>query len=348
LTLQSEHILQVVTRTDVRSSLIELSRRYHEQDLGLPLAPDICLRARTGPWIEFAHTPQLPHLGVVRLLLSAAAEARRSGGVFAFCLNDQLGARELPESRYVPYCVRGRFVAKPPSFGLSKTSSVPMAILPPPAIASVDAFRTRLRELRPRGDDAWLFEAFKASAERCRSYASWITHVSLSLLGLSPLIIPTWRLAEALPVEFLQTSAKHPERFWLHCGSCGVRIGRANSYGARCPHCRDENATADRIIPDVVARQCLMNIAGTVSMRLSGREKSYQSEADTFYRDALGRTPPVRRRITGRAIAIDSSGHPIERCNLVQVLLDGSPHIFSETPPPEDPAMDWRLQLNQQ
>lgn len=327
---------------DVRAALVDLAAHYAECHLRDPLNPELRRLAVDASWVEFAHTPQIPHVGIVRLLLTAVREAHSRNGIFVFCINDQLPPRILPESRYTPVAINGTNVSKPPRFGIPKSkAAMAMCQITAPKATELDCFEARWRQLCSDAQETGAFDILREASLACGSLSAWLTRVTLGLTGLKPLIVPTWQLGHAIPGQFKELLEKAPDRFWRHCEACGYRLGRFHKAVASCPCC-GTRGTSSHAIPDVIARQALMNAAG-LALRVSGTEKAYQGEADVFSETVLSTKPPARLRVTGRTMVYDSGNNPIERCSLFQLAISGS-NLFGEmTPPPADPQSQWTL-----
>ncbi len=299
------------------------------------------------PWVEFAHTPQLPHLGVVRMLATAHAEAGRRGGLLLFCVNDHLPARELAESRYLPLILKsGKKVAESPSFGLSKASAKQ-------AMNAISGPRPeRLREFRERWlaltADAARVNALAADLEgfalRSTSHADWLVNAMLG--WFSPervLILPTTRLQSTLPDVFDFLANVDPQRFWHHCAECGYRLGRLSQEHSPCPICA---ALGRRLLPDVVARQAIVNALG-LSLRVCGREKPYQSAADDLSLSVWACAAPERLRMARESIlsvTTRDGKHVLERINLIQALMYTSADTLWH---PAAPDQIWEIELTE-
>ena len=268
--------------------------------------------------IEFAHTPQIPHVGIIRSLLAAEREARKCDGAVIYFVNDQLPPKLLPESRYTPIFLNGHQVAKPPRFGPSKSNSkLAMSHLLPPSPEKQTDFIRRLEELVGNVSLQPLVEAMEG-ASTAKSYASWLLAVSFGLLGYWPRVVPVSALRSAFPEMFDWLVKQRPDLFWCHCAACGRRLSRFTEKSKQLCCC--SAASGIEAVPDVRARQCLANIAG-LNLRVSGKAKPYQSEADSLTEALFQKSPPERLRVTGNVEVTDDRGNQIQRCNLVQARL---------------------------
>jgi len=296
------------------------------------------------PLVEFAHTPQMPHMGVVRQFLVAQRLARRLDGVLVYAVNDHLPAAELPESRYLPFKVSDRVVPRSPQFGPGKKlGKSGMAWLAAPDDAALQSFVQRWRELQPERKariDA-VAEILRGAAQQCTSFAAWLTRVTIELLQLELAAVPTTEFAE-ISSEPMETIKKRSDAGWACCANCGYRSGRwpiANNT-----HCRKCGHTAFRFLPDVVSRQLGMNLA-PLAYRICGQAKPYQDEADQATRRTFEVEAPQRIKVTGKTvIRSESSGETINRMNLLQVVstIGG---IENWPPLPKDEHDDWVIQV---
>jgi len=294
------------------------------------------------PIVEFAHTPQIPHIGIVRQFLVAQRLARQLDGILVYAVNDHLPSAELPESRYLPLKVADRIVPRSPQFGPGKKHGKSgMAWLKPPCADVMDSFFQRWCELQPEGRERidGIAEASKAAAHQCSSFAAWLTRITIDLLQLQLVAVPTTEFAAMAcqPVEAIKT---HPNSGWAHCSSCGYRMGRWPIAGDM--YCRKCAGSVSNYLPDVVLRQMVMNLA-QLEYRVCGQHKAYQDEADQATRRHFGVKPPQRVKITGKTvIRSETSGVIINRMNVLQlVALIGT--VDTWPPPPLNEHEDWTL-----
>lgn len=332
---------------DRRRRLGEVACDYMRSDLGWSDTQIDKAMAGTGgvdvPWVEFAHTPQLPHLGVVRMFLSAARTAREDGAVFLYCVNDHLPPSSLPESRYLPIKnVQGQ-VAKPPRFGPGKRSGDKgMDCLEPPSPDTLGKFCDRwLALMQPeRPTILELMEVVSKAESSVTSFAGWLTRVTLELLDLTPLVLPSSRIAEAFPEDVERLKASPEIYGWSHCAACGKRVARwSGADDSRCGSCSGSEVV---FRPDVRGRQAVTNLAG-LSKRICGRKKQYQGEADSLTRTLFHCEPPARSHIEGATRFALDSGLSVDRANLLQALATSSVGAARGIAPPRDGYADWNL-----
>lgn len=329
-------------RCGTRARLLAVAEEHMVSEMGLANADAAYRVAMLRPEavlpVEFAHTPQLPHLGVVRMLLTARDRAVEQDGVFLYAVNDHLPARLLPESRYVPVTTDAGPVAKPPRFGPGKKAKGGMHREPPPGEQVLVELEASLAALLPRHRDkaTSLGEHLRTVAASTSSLAAWLVRVQLELLGLRPVVLPASRLAEALPGLADRYFEQRPEGRWALCGRCGVRAQTAGAHA--CAGCGAPAEVQERV-PDVVGRQVLTNALG-LGLRVCGRDKPYQVVADEMTVRLQGSAAPTRYRVTGSSSLVRCRAH-VDRANLVQVLLEGvSASSFAV---PDDPRADWEL-----
>lgn len=297
-------------------------------------------RAQDLPWVEFAHTPQLPHLGIARLFLVAQREAQRRDGVFVYCVNDHLSASLLPESRYLPFHSGRAWVAKPPHLGLSKPQAKgAMFMLPPPSANQLAAFCDRWVDVdRKRADQIRrVCDFFEHCATQTKSLASWATRITLEALGITALVLPTSRMAQALTDAYSVLANRGREHGWSLCPACGYRLGVWETRVSACSICHTR-IHSTLFAPTVIGRQAAANLL-QFDLRVSGGERSYQDIADSVTSSLVGAESPPRLRVTGACLLLRSDGN-VDRMNLFQALtlINGC-----LPPPPEDPSSPWTL-----
>jgi hypothetical protein len=310
---------------DARRRAVQLGLEFMAGRMGL--APSVLsgLAAEAGepgrPWIEYAHTPHLFHLGTARVMREAARHAKSSDGMLVYFLNDHLPARELAESRYLPLSVSGHEVANPPSFALTAPQGKRgMTRVAPPSAGTISRFAARWVEIEPplrsaiEGIVGRLSDAAAATAD----HAAFLCRVMLEATQTMPLCVPTSAVMGAFPEWSARMTAEG--RLWHHCAVCGYRLGRAGAAPSpACPTC----AATDRpmIVPDVVARQTVANTCG-LALRVCGRHKPYQDESDGLSQ-RFEVPPPPRLRVTGAARVRGRSGKLVDRVNLLQWIACG-------------------------
>lgn len=333
-------------KESARLAMLDLASQYMTRDLGLD-AHEVTARCdRLVPphlaAVEFAHTPQLPHAGVVRLLLQSQLLAAREAGTFVYFVNDHMPATALPEARYIPVTNADGLVAKPPRFGPGKKSGKGgMHRTPPPSRHTVDSVLHRIDELLPSaGGTTQLADVLQVASDSTNSHAAWLVRVQTDLLNLRPVIIPTTGLARALPGPADAYFRARVDGRWKVCDRCGYRVQLpVSAERDRCPHCGSPEPATD--VPDVVGRQALGNMFG-LAWRVCGTVKPYQEIADRTSLEVLGVPAPRRWHITGRT-EVRREEQMMERANLVQLVAEGT--SVAELQPPEDGSVDWQLTL---
>lgn len=335
----------------LRQQTLKVARNYMHRDLGwtdrhiidmlsYAASPDTC-------WVEFAHTPQLPHLGIARLILTAAQEAASCSGVLLYCVNDHLPPRDLPESRYMPFYNEHGRVAKSPRFGPPKAQAKwAMSHLPAPDISILEDFQQRWITLAHGQSTAAVrrvSQAMISAAEECTSFAAWLTRVTFDALDLKPIVLPTSRLEVALPEQIETLHAHSFIHGWSDCQKCGYRLGRWPVALEHCSCCKTPISDNGDFHPDVIGRQAVVNNLD-LDLRVCGRSKPYQQQADELTYVLLRRSAPPRLHVTGlsRMMFLPHQEEGEARFNLFQALtiLPEGEIITNSLP---EPTSDWKL-----
>ena len=310
---------------DARRRVMQLGLDFMASRMGFTQSALSGLAAKAAvpscPWIEYAHTPHLFHLGTARVMLEAERQAKSLDGVLVYFLNDHLPARELGESRYLPLSVNGHEVANPPSFALTSAQGKRgMHRVGPPSAAAFAQFAARWTEIEPRLGAAigsvagGLADAAAANAD----HAAFLCRVMLEATKTMPLCVPTSRVMAAFPEWSGRLTTAG--RIWQHCAACGYRLGRVSAAPApACPSCKGMDRP--ELVPDVVARQTVANTLG-LELRVCGRHKPYQDESDGLSQ-RFDVPPPRRLRVTGAVRVRDTSGFMVDRFNLLQWIARG-------------------------
>lgn len=311
----------IVDINSSRRRILDLARRYMISQMGCP--PDevearIEEAAATTSWIEFAHTPQLPHLGVVRTMLLAGQHADNRSGILVLFLNDQLPPRDLLEARQLPLIRNNAIVSNPPTFAEpGQFRKYGMNRLRAPTSTIISSFERRWIEIEPERESniVKITTELKLFAGGASSYGGFLARVMIDLLDCRCLVVPASELAPAFPEALPKLRATR--RLWCHCQNCGYRISRSPTTIEICQVCDSHQTFFEA--PDVIARQFLANLTN-LDLRICGRTKTYQTEADVFS-NGLKVSPPSRIRVSGNVRIRDpKSGHPLERINLLQIL----------------------------
>lgn len=300
----------------LRSRLAKISKEYTSGELGVGVGA--FAEPESKSWFEYAHTPHLLHLGTARVLRAASEAARLAGGVLIFCVNDHLPARELAESRRLPLVLQGLSTAAGPDLGLSGAlTKMGMDMVASPDADHIDAFCKRWCQL-DRSNSSRIERIcadLTSAAAKATSYAAFLTRVMLQTTGTHALCLPSSVLAANFPHE-IETLGLNGH-LWLHCKSCGYRLGRVAAQDV----CRVCGGVETRSMLDVVGRQVLMN-AAHLSLRFCGSPKPYQEEADTFS-TRVGTIAPPRMHVTGKVVVIGSNKRSFGRVNLLELMSYG-------------------------
>jgi hypothetical protein len=311
-----------------RSGLLGLARTMMIDRMALPAGMVnrlIADAAQPGAsWLEFAHTPQLPHVGVARAFLAAHQRALAMGARLIFCVNDQLPARELAESRRLPLYLDGVECANPPSLAIAKKDQkIAMANLPAPSLEVIQRFLARWSQLEPKQHAA--IQLLTKDAITCTPPASdmaaWLCRAMIRMLDILPIVVPTSRLLAADRHGF-ERELQQAGLMWSHCDRCGYRLGRVGQAAGTCPSCHHAGPSIP--VPDVVGRQVFMNGA-RLAERVCGRPKPYQDIADSTTVQLRGERAPPRLRVTGTVkVRLDDGGPDLDTINFLQAASRNS------------------------
>jgi hypothetical protein len=169
--------------------------------------------------LEMAHDGQLPHLGIVRLVLKTHDLAMRvRGGLTLYLVGNHYTAAMRPSNLLIGMPLRGveaDRVKNPLTIPVGrKGRSVPFRLLPPPARAALDALErraddwlvnnathaSRVTSLDPlRAEIQRQFDLLRDAARATQSFGDWLLRVQISWLD-SLLGTPDSRLA-VLPMS---------------------------------------------------------------------------------------------------------------------------------------------------
>lgn len=262
----------------LREGLSTLARQlYTECGRTLPGSVSRALADPGVPLIEVAHDGQLPHLGIVRLVLKAAQVAHLSQGMAVYLVGDHYTANMRPHNLFLGIPLRGKNpdeVKQPLRLPISGDSArVPFMCLPPLGSDSLE--RVYLRALhwiqmniayeRSRGIrvlDAELifsrlnhsFADLRRHADAALSMGDWLVRVQLGQLGtlindppLPLVVLPMSRFREVVREE-LRILALSSSRFggdlrpglWAFCPACRNRSRPdviGDSVRLRCHRC---------------------------------------------------------------------------------------------------------------
>ena len=234
------------------------------------------VEARETVLVEMAHDGQLPHLGIVRLVLKAhAIAAAAKEGLALYLVGDHYTADMRPENLYLGLPLRGvdaDQVKNPLTVPVGrKQRHIPFRELPPPTARALDELERR--------SEAWLvnnathasrktslpalktrlrtqMELLRESARRTRSFGDWLMRVQACwfeelLGGFSPrlAILPMSGIVEWAP-EILERIAEFDARLsWIKAEVSEAQRSRGEtpystsqeipgSFWIYCPTCR--------------------------------------------------------------------------------------------------------------
>jgi len=249
--------LKVLPSSDLQRALKELT------------APDTLA-------VEVAHDGQLPHLGIVRMVLKADEIARADGqAVVLYLVGNHYTPEMRPDNLHYGMPLKGRppnALKHPPRIRVGRANvHTPFRLLPPPSQAGLEELHRQLTEYvahnvgherraghnvseaeeprlldRLRGQ----FDLLRRIASEVSSFGDWLIRVQYELLRellgedkdrvlLLPMAETTSLLREDLTALAGRDLAKGS--FWLYCPSCHRRHRVAWSPGIAlkfsCSHC---------------------------------------------------------------------------------------------------------------
>ena len=265
----------------VREALGQLVEdTYPECGRPIPYSLTSRITSSETPLVEVAHDGQLPHLGIVRLVLKSAQVAKLSDGVAIYLIGDHYSAEIRPRNVLVGMPLRGRNpdeVKQPlrlPIHGSDK--EVSFMYLPPPSLAEIDTLHSRtwdwfekniayerslgnrieaLDKLRER-ISLW-YDRLGQESVAAGSLGNWMIRVQMrfieEILGTKDLplvVLPMSRFRSLIAAELREiigsprAQSDGPKAgIWVHCPRCKVR-GRPDMTGSQvhflCGRCRSE------------------------------------------------------------------------------------------------------------
>ncbi len=265
-----------------REALAKFAERFYRERLGIapPPATRAALAAIADPRglaIEIAHDGQLPHLGIVRMVLKARDLAERDGrGVALYLVGNHYTAAMRPDNVRFGMPLRGESpdaVKHPPKIRIGKANAhVPFRWLPPPRHGDLEALREQVRafvrhnlahekargaalvpDARARAEERLhgIFDGLMAASAAVSSMGDWLMRVQWDLFRMmlgegaeSIVFLPMAELTDLFRDELAQiprAAAHTPGGFWIHCPKCFRRQRLHWSPGAatafRCQVC---------------------------------------------------------------------------------------------------------------
>lgn len=319
-----------------RSTVIGIAEDFMRRRMGLEVevVTRVVNSARSNTaWIEYAHTPHLPHVGTARIIQFAAEYSSNQNGSFILYINDHLAPRDIPEARYLPLAVAGSVIAKAPTLGLSGVQTKQgMHCLSPPSERSINSMRSRWTDIIPKAKNEIneIMDVMASWSQRSSDHSAFLTNSMIQYLDPPPLCVPSSVLIGAARIteSELISDLDSWGHLWIVCSSCGYRLGRPDTHVESCPVCKSRE-TPD-LMPDVVARQVLSNVTN-LSRRVCGQNKPYQEVSDATS-SKLNIAPPARIHVTGKVSTIMNS-KIVDRINIYQLISERGIirfHEFSE------------------
>ena len=279
------------------------------------------LKNNNNVFVEFAHTPQIGHLGIFRLIHEAIKLEEKISGSAIFILNEHLPPRAISESKQISISINGKKISDLPTFGIpKKKQTISMSKLPSPNLENIEKIKFRLLELRPKQKEriTKLAEIMEKCSLETGTHAHWLTRVFLELTGFKIATLSTERLIECADNELLDR-LKLNNCGWAICDNCGLKNGRWKEHlDSPCIRC---SCASQKYFPDVIGRQIIANSIFT-GIRLSGGAKGYQLEADKLSHSYYGHEPLERCRITGDIKFKSLDGFVISRPSIVQYFIE--------------------------
>lgn len=308
----------------IKTQLPYLVEQYMVDELGLKQEAVLSLLDKLKQpkeFIELAHTPQIGHLGIYRLIFQTLFLSEKRDGFPIFILNDHLPTNYLPESRYIPISLRGKKIAHPPSFLIpKKQQSYSMSKIGPPSEKTIEDMILRFLELLPNKKTRILrlAEIMQQSACDTKSHAHWLTSVFFKLGNVNIAALSTSKLMLCANEELIH-NLKEDGLGWAICKMCGLNKGRwPLLLDESCSDCK---CAVFEFFPDVVSRQVIANSIFD-GLRVCGTSKSYQVKADNLSWKKFKNRPLERYHISGKTEFRGPDGFNIARPSIVQYFLE--------------------------
>lgn len=231
--------------------------------------------------VEMAHDGQLPHLGIVRMVLKAEEVARLDGpGVALYLIGSHYTPEMRPDNIRYGMPLKGLApdaVKHPPKLRIGKANAhTPFRWLPPPAGADLETLLAQLEDfvdnnvayaresLAIAPDDAKAailerlraqFAALRRAAAEVGSLGDWLIRVQRDLFRAMVadradriVFLPMAEVADLFRPDLESLARDRIELFWIHCPSCKRRQRLAGTpegpFAFRCSVCRHEEALA--------------------------------------------------------------------------------------------------------
>ncbi len=314
--------------------------------------------------VEMAHDGQLPHLGIVRLVLKARQIAAAAGrGMAMYLVGDHYTAEMRPENLYVGLPLRGAdtdHVKNPLTVPVGrKARHIPFRWLPPPSAESIDDLERR--------SEAWSvnnaayagrrsaipevherirhhFDLLRTSAAATTSFGDWLMRVQVlwleELFGGPPshlAVLPMSGITEWASDrlgQLLNPRESAEGLFWIYCPSCYRRYRPRRSgeqFAADCGSCKKTvfaswPRDADRFMPDIVAFEMALFGLGIAGW-VVGSRAAYHPAIEAEYRARFRREMPPKFFVTSipRFVGLGEPPSGHPRARLLRVLLEMDP-----------------------
>ena len=245
-----------------RHAVAEFGERFYVERLRTSLAPAQreafrSLADADHLAVEIAHDGQLPHLGIVRMVLKADAIAREDGrAVVLYLIGNHYTPEMRPDNIHYGMPLKGQppnAVKHPPKIPIGRANlHTPFRLLPPPSAEDLDGLRRQLEDYVGHNvgyeqrvgltvpDDAKevllsrlrsQFDLLARAAHEVGNFGDWMIRVQRDLftemLGdrvAGVLFLPMAELTDLFRKELATVAQKESKsRFWLHCPECNRR-----------------------------------------------------------------------------------------------------------------------------
>lgn len=316
-----------------------LQRVYSSFGRSVPATVRETLRNPSAPLFQVAHDGQLPHLGVVRLVLKTREIAIRAGGIAVYLVGDHYTAMMRPKNVFIGMPLRGKNpdqVKQPLRLPIrGEDRDVPFMFVDPPSREDVISIFTRMRHWtnmnianermqgnRVRSESEILARLvdwqarLTAEAAAASSMGDWLTRAQLRLLdelvGDAPsplLVLPMSEFRTAIREELqhvLDVSKNAQDSgLWMYCPRCHHRTRPERTeelIRLMCSHCTTfSEEPIDPTGPNQFPDIVAFEAAALTlfSGWIVGSRAEYLPTIDHLFQQCWGRPPPPREYLTG-------------------------------------------------